>query len=93
MRSQKRRVQCLRNRELEAQNYSRPRTWHVKQTTDKGKPSTNFDLVFAQPTELRASSGCEQGKHKHLRSEIVKEDATSHGRQQLIKVVGFKNVS
>ena len=44
-RSQKRRVQCLRNRELEAQKFSRPRVWRVKQTIDKGKPSANIDMV------------------------------------------------
>jgi hypothetical protein len=30
IRSQKRRIQRLRNRELEAQKYIRPRIWHVK---------------------------------------------------------------
>ena len=55
-RSQKRRVQRLRNRELEAQKYSRPRTWRVKQVADKGKPSANIDMVFVLPTEFRAPS-------------------------------------
>ena len=63
------------------------------QTTNKGKPSTNIDLVFTQPIELRASLGCEQGKHKRLHSEIVKEDVTSNGRQRPIQAAGFKNVS
>ena len=59
-RSQKRRVQCLRNRELEAQKYNRPQTWRVKQTTDKGKPSANIDMVFILPIEFRAPSKYEQ---------------------------------
>jgi hypothetical protein len=59
-RSQKRKVQHLRNRELEAQKYSRPQTWRVKQTTDKGMPLTNVDMVFILPTEFRAPSKYEQ---------------------------------
>ena len=59
-RSQKRGVQRLRNRELETQKYSRPRTWRVKQTTDKGKSSANIDMVFILPAEFRAPSKYEQ---------------------------------
>ena len=37
------RVQHLRNRELEqAQAFGRPQMWHAKQTTDKGQPSANI---------------------------------------------------
>jgi hypothetical protein len=61
-RSQKRRVQRLRNRELEAQKYNRPRTWCVKQTADKGKPSANIDIVFILPIEFRAPSKYGQGE-------------------------------
>jgi hypothetical protein len=60
MRSQKRRVQHLRNRELKAQKYSRPCTWRIKQTTDKGKPSANIDMVFILPAEFKAPSKYEQ---------------------------------
>jgi hypothetical protein len=57
---QKRRVQHLRNRELEAQKYSRPQAWRVKQTADKGKPSANINMVFILPTEFRALYKCKQ---------------------------------
>ena len=43
----------MRNRKLEAQKYSRPRTWRVKQTTDKDKLSANIDMVFILPVEFR----------------------------------------
>jgi len=55
-RCQKIRVQCLRNRELEAQKSCRPRAWRVKQTTNKAKPSTNVDMVFLLPVEFKAPS-------------------------------------
>ena len=50
----------MRNRELEAQKYNRPQTWRVKQTTDRGKPSTNIDMVFILPAKFRAPSKYEQ---------------------------------
>ena len=50
----------MRNRELEAQEYNRPRTWHVKQTSDRGKPLANIDMVFILPAEFRAPSKYEQ---------------------------------
>ena len=54
-RSQKRRVQRLRNRELEqAQKSGKPQVWHVKQTTDKGQPSTNIQMTFLLSSEFRA---------------------------------------
>jgi hypothetical protein len=59
-RSQKRRVQRLRNRELEAQKYSRPRAWRVKQIADKAKPLANIGMVFILPAEFRAPSKYEQ---------------------------------
>ena len=45
---------------MEAQKYNRPQTWHVKQTTDKCKPSANIDMVFILPIEFRAPSKYEQ---------------------------------
>jgi hypothetical protein len=45
---------------LEAQKYSGPRTWRIKQTADKGKPSANIDMVFIVPVEFIAPSKCEQ---------------------------------
>ena len=54
-RSQKRRVQCQRNRELEqAQKTGKPQVWHVKQTTDKGQPSANIQMTSLLPLEFRA---------------------------------------
>ena len=51
MRSQKRRVQCLRNRELEqAQKSSKPHIWRAKQTADKGQPSANIQMAFLLPS-------------------------------------------
>ena len=42
-RIRKRRVQGLRNRELEqAQLSSRPQVWRAKQTADRGQPSANI---------------------------------------------------
>jgi hypothetical protein len=60
IRSQKRRVQCLRNKELEAHKSNRPWAWHAKQTANKGKPSANIDMVFILPAEFRAPSRYEQ---------------------------------
>ena len=54
-RSQKRRVQRLRNRELEqAQKSGKPQVWHAKQTADKGQPLANIQMVFLLPSEFRA---------------------------------------
>ena len=54
-RSQKRRVQHLRNRELEqAQKSGKPQVWRVKQTADKGQPSANIQMDFLLPSEFRA---------------------------------------
>jgi hypothetical protein len=85
----------LRNRELEAQKYSRPRTWRIKQTADKGKPSADINLLFTLPAESNTPLKHEHGKHKCPHSEIVKEDATKDGdgRQQPIQVVGSKDIS
>ena len=93
-RSQKRRVWCLRNRELETQKHSRPQTWHVKQTADKGKPSADINMIFARSTKLKNPSGYEQKKRKRLYSKIVKEDIMKIDNEcQLpIQAVGSKDV-
>ena len=53
--SQKRRVQYLRNRELEqAQASDRPQVWHAKQTADRGQVSANIQMAFLLPSEFRA---------------------------------------
>ena len=88
-RSQKGRVQCLRNREWEAQKYNRPWTWRVKQTADRGKPSAAINVSFALP------AGYEQRQYNHLHSEIVKEGVAKiiDGRQQPIQAVDSEDVS
>ena len=54
-RSQKRRLQHLRNRELEqAQTSDKPQVWHAKQTVDRGQPSANIQMAFLLPSEFRA---------------------------------------
>ena len=54
-RSQKRRVQRLRSRELEqAQKSSKPQVWRAKQTSDKGQPSANIQMTFLLPSEFKA---------------------------------------
>ena len=55
IRSQKRRVQRLRNRELEqAQASGRPQVWCAKQTADSGQPSANIQMAFLLPSEFIA---------------------------------------
>ena len=57
VRSQKRRVQRLRNRELEqAQSSGKPQVWRAKQTTDRRQPSANIEMAFLLPSEFRASA-------------------------------------
>ena len=54
-RSHKRRVQRLRNRELEqAQASGRPQVWRAKQIANRGQPSANIQMVFLLPSEFRA---------------------------------------
>ena len=54
-RSQKRRVQCLRNRELEqVQKSGKPQIWRAKQIADKGQPSANIQMAFLLPSKFRA---------------------------------------
>ena len=54
-RSQKRRGQHLRNRELEqAQPSGKLQVWRAKQTADKRQPSANIQMAFLLPSEFRA---------------------------------------
>ena len=54
-RSQKRRVQRLRNKELEqAQTSSKPQVWRAKQTADRKQPSANIQMTFLLPSKFRA---------------------------------------
>ena len=56
-RSQKRRVQRPRNRELEqAQKSGKPQIWRAKQIADKGQPSANIQMAFLLPSEFRGPS-------------------------------------
>jgi len=59
-RSQKRRVQRLRSRELEhARKSGKPQIWRAKQTTDKGQPSANIQKPFLLPSKFKALTGQE----------------------------------
>ena len=59
-RSQKRRVQRLRNRELEqTQASGRPQVWCAKQTAGRKQPSTNIQMAFLLPLEFRAPANQE----------------------------------
>ena len=54
-RSQKRRVQGLRNKEMEqAQAPGKTQVWRTKQISDKGQPSANIQMTFLLPLEFRA---------------------------------------
>jgi len=54
-RSQKRRVQRLRNKELEqAQASGKPQVRRTKQTTDRKQPLANIQMAFLLPSKFRA---------------------------------------
>ena len=60
-RSQKRRVQCLRNKEMEqAQASGKPQVWHTKQITDRKQPSANIQMAFLLPSEFRVNGESQQ---------------------------------
>ena len=59
-RSQKRRVQRLRNKEMEqAQASSKTQVWHTKQIADRKQPSANIQMAFLLPSEFRAPANQE----------------------------------
>jgi len=68
---------------LEAQKSSRPQAWHVKQTDDKGKPSTNIDMVFILPIEFRAPSKYEQEESDEEGLEEVVAQLTLQSQQDI----------
>ena len=77
-RSQKRKVQCLRSRELEqAQKSGKPQVWHAKQTTDKGQPSANIQMAFLLPSEFKAPADQEvyldfdESKYEKMVAELT----------------------
>ena len=54
-RSQKRRVQRLRNIEMEqAQAPDKTQVWRTKQMADKRQPLANIQIAFLLPSEFRA---------------------------------------
>ena len=54
-RSQKRRVQRLRNKEIEqAQASGKTQVWCTKQIADRKQPSTNIQMAVLLPLEFRA---------------------------------------
>ena len=71
-RSQKRRVQRLRNRELEqAQASGKPQVWRAKQTADRRQPSANIQMAFLLPSEFRAPADQEVYSDELEYEEIV----------------------
>ena len=48
------RVQRLKNRELELAQTCRPQVWRAKQTADKRQSSANIQMAFLLPSEFRA---------------------------------------
>ena len=62
-RSQKRRVQRLRNRELEqAQASGKPQVWRAEQTANRRQPSANIQMAFLLLSEFRAPYAQEGGE-------------------------------
>ena len=60
-RSQKRRVQRLRNKELEqAQASSKTQVWHAKQIANRKQPSANIQMAFLLPSEFRIDGESQQ---------------------------------
>ena len=54
-RSQKRRVQRLRNKETEqAQPSSKTQVWRTKPIADRKQPSANVQMAFLLPSKFRA---------------------------------------
>ena len=54
-RSQKRRVQRLRNKEMgQAQAFGKTQVWCTKQIADRKQPSANIQIAFLLPSEFRA---------------------------------------
>ena len=60
-RSQKGRVQRLRNKEFEqAQTPSKPQVWRTKQIADRKQPLANIQMVFLLPSEFRVNGESQQ---------------------------------
>ena len=60
-RSQKRRVQHLRNKEMEqAQASGKIQVWRTKQIADRTQPSANIQMAFLLPSEFRVISENQQ---------------------------------
>ena len=60
-RSQKRRVQRLRNKEMEhAQASVKPQVWRTKKIANRKQPSANIQMVFLLSSEFRVSGESQQ---------------------------------
>ena len=60
-RSQKRRVQRLRNKELDqAQASGKLQVWRTKQTADRKQPSANIQMAFLLPSEFKVNGESQQ---------------------------------
>ena len=60
-RSQKRRVQRLRNKEMErAQTSDKTQVWRTKQIADRKQPSANIQVAFLLPSEFRVNGESQQ---------------------------------
>ena len=74
IKSQKRRVQRLRCREIEKeknQDVDKTRTWRVKQKTDEGRPSAPINMVFLLPAEFRAYSNEDLDEPKETKAAMA----------------------
>ena len=72
-RSQQRRVQRLRNKELEQTQVSgKTQVWRTKQIADKRQPSANIQIAFLLPSEFRVSGESQRrSKQSALRIWII----------------------
>lgn len=76
-RSQKRRVQRLRNKEIEMEQASKvkkPRVWCAKKKANRNGPSANIHMAFLLPAEFRAldNQDCEDSDEEEI-EELVEQ--------------------
>ena len=104
-RSQKRRVQRLRNRELEqAQASGKPQVWCAKQTADRRQPSANIQMTFLLPSEFRApadqevSSDFDESEYEEIVAKLtviqqaIFDKLVKHRHLKALYVKGFVDV-
>ena len=97
----KRRVERLRNRELEqVQKSGKPQVWRVKQTVDKGQPSTNIQMAFLLSSEFRAPANQEvysdfdESEYEEMVAKLIIQQAifdkpVKHRHLKALYVKGF----